>query len=104
VVLLVLAVFILIAGAINFSNLSLARAMTRAKEVGIRKVLGSGRKHILLQSLLEISLQCLISLLLALLLVSRALPYFSGHFNIPCSFSKGKMPFFLAGSWGPACY
>ena len=102
VVLLVLAVFILIAGAINFSNLSLARAMTRAKEVGIRKVLGSGRKHIILQSLLEISLQCLISLLLALLLVSRALPYFSGHFNIPLFFFKGQNALLLGGQLG-AC-
>jgi len=102
VVLLVLAVFILIAGAINFSNLSLARAMTRAKEVGIRKVLGSGKKHILLQSLLEISLQCLISLALALLLVNRALPYFSGHFNLPLDFFKGQNALLLGAQLG-AC-
>jgi len=102
VVLLVLAVFILIAGAINFSNLSLARAMTRAKEVGIRKVLGSGRNHIVLQSLLEISLQCFISLVLALLLVSRALPYFSGHFNLPLGFFKGQNALLLGAQLG-AC-
>ena len=70
-ILLVLAVFILIAGAINFSNQSLARAMTHAKEVGTRKVLGAGRKHIIFQSLLEISVQCFISLVLALLLVKE---------------------------------
>jgi len=102
VVLLVLAVFILIAGAINFSNLSLARAMTRAKEVGIRKVLGSGRNHIVLQSLLEISLQCFISLVLALLLVSRVLPYFSGHFNLPLGFFKGQNALLLGAQLG-AC-
>jgi len=102
VVLLVLAVFILIAGAINFSNLSLARAMTRAKEVGIRKVLGSGRGHIVLQSLLEISLQCFISLVLALLLVSRALPYFMGHFNLPLGFFKGQNALLLGAQLG-AC-
>jgi len=102
VVLLVLAVFILMAGAINFSNLSLARAMTRAKEVGIRKVLGSGRKHIILQSLLEISFQCLISLVLALLLVSRTLPYFSGHFNLPLDFFKGQNALLLGAQLG-AC-
>ncbi|HVU56427.1 MAG TPA: ABC transporter permease [Puia sp.] len=102
VVLLVLAVFILIAGAINFSNLSLARAMTRAKEVGIRKVLGSGKKHIVLQSLLEISLQCLISLALALLLVNRTLPYFSSHFNLPAGFFKGQNALLLGAQLG-AC-
>lgn len=101
-VLLVLAVFILIAGAINFSNLSLARAMTQAKEVGIRKVLGSGRKHIVLQSLLEISLQCLLSLVLALLLVNRALPYFSTHFNLPFDFFQGQNALLLGGQLG-AC-
>lgn len=102
IVLLVLAVFILMAGAINFSNLSLARAMTRAKEVGIRKVLGSGRGHIVLQSLLEISLQCCISLVLALLLVSRVLPYFRGHFNLPLGFFKGQNALLLGAQLG-AC-
>ncbi len=86
IVLLVLAVFILIAGAINFSNLALARAMTRAKEVGVRKVLGSGRIQIITQSLLEIAVQCVISLSLALLLVKMVLPYFSSQFNLPVNF------------------
>ncbi len=85
IVLFVLAVFLLIAGAINFSNLSLAKAINRAKEVGIRKVLGSKRGHIILQSLLEIALQCAISLLLAGLLVIVALPYFNSNFDLPLS-------------------
>lgn len=96
VVLLVLAVFILIAGAINFSNLSLARAMTRAKEIGVRKVLGSGRMRIVFQSLLEIAFQCLISLALAVLLVNRALPYFSSHFNLPPGFFRGSQVLLIA--------
>lgn len=86
IVLLVLAVFLLIAGAINFSNLSVARAITRAKEVGIRKVLGSKKIHIIIQSLFEIAIQCLISLVLAIVLVNVLLPYFSSAFNVPLSF------------------
>lgn len=86
IVLLVLAVFLLIAGAINFSNLSVARAITRAKEVGIRKVLGSKKIHIIIQSLFEIAIQCLISLALAILFVNILLPYFSSAFNVPLSF------------------
>lgn len=82
-VLLVLSVFLLVAGAINFSNLSLARAITRAKEVGVRKVLGSRRSQIVVQSLVEIGMQCFASLLLALLLVQIALPYFSKAFDLP---------------------
>jgi len=99
IVLLVLAVFILIAGAINFSNLSLARAMTRAKEVGIRKVLGSSRIHIVFQSLLEITLQCLISLGLALLLVNRALPFFSSQFNFSGGWNAEVNGFYNAKSY-----
>jgi len=82
-VLLILAVFLLVAGAINFSNLSLARAITRAREVGVRKVLGSGRGQIILQSLFEIALQCLVSLGLAVLLVNITLPWFSSSFDLP---------------------
>ncbi|MES2426024.1 MAG: ABC transporter permease [Bacteroidota bacterium] len=88
--LLVLAVFLLIASAINFSNLSVVRAITRAKEVGIRKVLGSGRSSIIIQSLFEITIQCLLSLLLAFLFVSLALPYFSNSFNVPLSFLNNE--------------
>jgi len=89
-VLLVLAVFLLIAGAINFSNLSLARAITRAKEVGVRKVLGSGRGKIILQSLSEIAIQCFISLGIAVLLASIILPYFSKNFGLPLSFFSNQ--------------
>jgi putative ABC transport system permease protein len=86
IILLILAVFLLIAGAINFSNLSLAMAITKAKEVGIRKVLGSTRIHIIIQSLLDITFQCCLSLLLAILFVNIALPYFSKSFDLPLSF------------------
>lgn len=90
IVLLVLAVFLLIAGAINFSNLSVARAITRAKEVGIRKVLGSKRGHIIMQALFEITIQCFISLLLAIVFVNITLPYFSNGFNVPLSFFNNE--------------
>ncbi len=89
IILLVLAVFLLIAGAINFSNLAVARAVTRAKEVGIRKVLGSKRSHIIIQSLVEIGIQCVISLLAAMVIVNFALPWFSQSFNLPLSFFNG---------------
>ncbi|HEY4064504.1 MAG TPA: ABC transporter permease [Puia sp.] len=88
-ILLILAVFLLLAGAINFSNLSLARAITRAKEVGIRKVLGSRKINIVLQSLAEIAIQCLISLVFAGLLVSVLLPWFGRSFNLPLSLFGG---------------
>jgi putative ABC transport system permease protein len=90
IILLILAAFLLIAGAINFSNLSLAKAVTKAKEVGIRKVLGSKRIHIIIQSLLDIAFQCCLSLLFAILFVNIALPYFSKSFNLPLSFFNNQ--------------
>ncbi len=85
-VLLLLAALLLLAGAINFSNLSIAASIRRAKEIGVRKVLGSGRKQLLLQIIGEVALQCFISLCLAILLVSIILPYFNNQFNIHLTF------------------
>ncbi len=85
-VLLVLAILLLIAGAINFSNLSIAVSIRRAKEVGVRKVLGSSQRQLLWQFISEIAFQCFISLCLAVLLVNLALPYFNREFNVSISF------------------
>ncbi|MGN6291188.1 MAG: ABC transporter permease [Chitinophagaceae bacterium] len=84
--LVVLAFLLLIAGAINFSNLSIAASIRRSKEVGIRKTLGSSRWQLIRQFLGETALQCLISFALALLLVQLALPYFARSFGIQLSF------------------
>jgi len=86
VTLVVLAFLLLIAGAINFSNLSIAASIRRAKEVGIRKTLGSSRGQLIRQFLGETALQCVISLALALVLVQLVLPVFSKSFNIDLSF------------------
>lgn len=72
-----IAFFILIIASINFMNLSTARASGRAKEVGIRKVLGSYKKDIIKQFLTESMLLSLISLALAVILVLLALPLFN---------------------------
>jgi putative ABC transport system permease protein len=85
-ILLVLAVLLLLAGAINFSNLAIARSMERAKEVGVRKVLGSGRRQIIFQFMSETTLQCMMALCIAGLAVYIALPYVNRLFNITLSF------------------
>jgi len=72
-----LAAFILILACINFMNLSTARSVKRAKEVGIRKSLGSLRKQLVGQFFTESMLLCLFSFLIALLLVELTLPLFS---------------------------
>jgi len=85
-ILLLLAVLLLVAGAINFSNLSVAQSISRAKEVGVRKVLGSGTKKLIWQFMGETSLQCLLSLLFAVILVMLALPYLNNSFGLQLQF------------------
>ena len=71
------AFFILLIACFNFTNLTTARSFTRAKEVGLRKVVGAGRKQVLTQFLSETSLFALVSLALALGLASLVLPLFN---------------------------
>lgn len=82
-VLLGLAFLLLLAGAINFSNLSVATSIRRAKEVGVRKVLGSGRGRIFWQFMSESAVLGLISLTVAILILFLVVPYFKQEFNIP---------------------
>lgn len=85
-ILLALAVLLLLAGAINFSNLAIAQSISRAREVGIRKVMGSGAKSLILQFMMETALQCFISLIIAIALLAIALPYINNSFNISIGF------------------
>ena len=71
------AVFILLIACVNFMNLSTARSSNRAKEVGIRKVLGSLRGNLIRQFMLESILLSFISLLLAIGLAYLLLPVFN---------------------------
>ncbi len=68
----VIAIFILLLASINFMNLTTARASGRAKEIGVKKVLGSSRKHLIYQFLSEAVLMSVIATLLALGLVELA--------------------------------
>jgi putative ABC transport system permease protein len=72
-----IAFFILLIACVNFMNLSTARSANRAKEVGVRKVLGSLRKNLIMQFLSESVLISFISLTLALVIAALLLPYFN---------------------------
>jgi putative ABC transport system permease protein len=69
-----IAAFILIIACVNFINLATAQAVNRAKEVGVRKVLGSGKWQLRSQFLLETFLLVLISVSLSLIIVSAVAP------------------------------
>ncbi|MCG2617157.1 ABC transporter permease [Terrimonas sp. NA20] len=76
------AVVILIIACVNFMNLSTARSEKRAREVGIRKTLGSGKKQLIAQFLSESVLLALISFLVATAVVYAAMPSFTKLLNI----------------------
>lgn len=71
------AVFMLLIACINFVNLSTAGASKRAKEVGVRKVMGSGKAGIVQQFLLESLLITCIALMISFFLVQFSLPLFN---------------------------
>ncbi|MFN7118776.1 MAG: ABC transporter permease, partial [Saprospiraceae bacterium] len=72
-----IAIIILIIAAFNFINLATARATRQAKEVGIRKTVGSQRKHLILQFMLESLLLCTLAMVLALMGIWLVLPWFN---------------------------
>jgi putative ABC transport system permease protein len=71
------AVFILLIACINFMNLTTARSAKRAREVGIRKVLGTRRKDLILQFLTESTMMVIISLVLAIFASFLFIPGFN---------------------------
>jgi putative ABC transport system permease protein len=73
----ILGLIVLIIACINFMNLSTARSEKRAKEVGVRKAVGSGRKQLIGQFLSESLLISAFAFLLALGMVFISLPYFN---------------------------
>lgn len=72
-----LSILILILSVFNYINLATANAIKRAKEVGVRKVLGASKKNIMVQFIAETTLNVFISILLALVIVELSLPYYN---------------------------
>jgi len=73
----IIALFILVIACINFMNLATARSERRAKEVGIRKTIGSKRSELILQFLGESLFIALISFVIAVLLAQLLLPFYN---------------------------
>jgi len=77
VIMACLSVLILILSIVNYINLATANSIKRAKEVGVRKVLGASKKQIVWQFIFETILMTAFSVLLALMIVEIALPYYN---------------------------
>ena len=82
-----IALFILLIACINFVNLTVARSLKRAKEIGVRKVIGGERKQLIAQFLGESFVLGFFSFMLAIVLVIAVLPLFNLLSNKALSFS-----------------
>ncbi len=74
----ILALAIMISACLNYTNLSVARALTRAKEIGVRKVTGANKKSLVVQFLSESIITAFLALAMALLLLLFVKPAFKG--------------------------
>lgn len=90
-----IGLFLLVLASVNFMNLATAQSLKRTKEVGIRKTLGSNRRELIRQFLVESGLLTFISLLLALLLAMIVLPFFN-----ELSGKTVRIPFANPHFWG----
>lgn len=81
------ALFVLLIACINFMNLTTARSTQRAKEVGVRKVVGANRKQLITQFLGESILLTALAMLLAVAIVEIVLPAFAAFLEKPLLFS-----------------
>lgn len=93
----IIAIFILLIACINFMNLSTARSAGRAKEVGIKKVLGSDKKQLIKQFLTESVVMSIISTVFALVLIQFVLPYFNNLSGKTLGISYLLKPQFIIG-------
>jgi len=98
--LLGIAFFIVVIAWVNYINLATARAINRAKEVGIRKTVGSQRKHLVIQFLSESALLNFLALVLALVIVIIAIPGFNRLSGQNLSFSLFSTTSFWLGLIG----
>lgn len=94
----IIAVIILLIACINFMNLSTARSEKRAKEVGIRKTLGSNRKQLLLQFFCESFILTLIAFALAIVVVIVLLPLFNAMVDKHLSLNVMQPVFWVMAS------
>ena len=86
-VLWLIAAFILLIACVNFINLSTAQAVNRAKEVGVRKVLGSNKSQLQIQFIIETFLIVTIAVILAAVITLLALPYINQLLELSLSFN-----------------
>ena len=94
-VLWLIAAFILLIACVNFVNLSTAQAINRAKEIGVRKVLGGNRRQLRFQFFSETTIITLLAIALAIIITVGALPYLKSVLKLSLSFDISHNPVIL---------
>jgi putative ABC transport system permease protein len=94
--LLLIAAFIVFIACVNFINLAIARAFSRAREIGMRKILGAFRMQLIAQLWGEALLVCLLALVVGVGLAFALLPAYNALFSNKLSLSQLGQPMFLA--------
>jgi putative ABC transport system permease protein len=95
-ILAAVGLFLILLACVNFMNLSTARSLKRAKEVGVRKTLGSSRSGLIKQFLTESTLVAFVALVLAIAIAAFSLPYFNQLAGKAISIPFGNSLFWLA--------
>lgn len=100
-IMIVLTLIVLLSACFNYTNLSLARALKRSKEIGVRKVTGASRTQLFMQFIVEACLLSITALVLAIALFMLIKPIF---LNMPNPASSGHEMFSLQFKWIHALY
>jgi len=90
-----LALCILLVACVNFMNLSTARSEERAKEVGIRKAIGSGRGALIAQFISESLILSFVSTIVAVIVLVLCIPFFNDLLNIKLTLPTNSLPAWL---------
>ena len=98
--LLVIGLFVLVIAWINYTNLTTAHSLKRAREVGIRKVLGGFRSQLITQFLLESAFMNFLAFLLAAVFIQISYPYFNEFIGRSTTYSIPDSPLFWLGLFG----
>jgi ABC-type antimicrobial peptide transport system permease subunit len=93
----IIGIFVLLLACINFMNLSTARSEKRAKEVGVRKTIGSNRKQLIVQFFSESVLTAVIAFVFSILLASLIMPFFNSVADKKMAIPWGNPVFWLIG-------
>ncbi|MFC1725379.1 ABC transporter permease [candidate division KSB1 bacterium] len=93
----IIAVLVLVIGCINYMNLATARSATRAREVGMRKVLGAEKGKLIKQFLGESFIYSFISLIIAVVIAHIALPFISSLSGVEIGLNYVTMPWLIPG-------